>query len=454
MRKITPVIGSLVASAFIILNVSPASAVVPSAEINSGGWSAGLAHDGEYIYNSLLAQSQVIRIDPSDNTIVDTFQLPSGSQPYEMTIVDGFMYTANFWNMANVVGTVSRIDLATGQVTGAWATLSVGFQAEWITSNSSNIFVSGQGGKVARIPLSDPTNITYYTPANGWNTDIVVDGDYLYVAGASNAGGGVIRINWTNGAIEETWAAGGSKILGVAIAGDYIYAGKYIDKTIVKISVSDGSIVATSAAATTGAWLITVGGGVVYGAQLTGGVSTFDASDLTLQGNPYVTVGTKNYDAIPFAGSLWVASYYPNNKVYRFDLARVPSLSPEAQEPANAIVGSAFSTSPFTASNFTSDVTYSISPDLPDGLTLDPETGVISGTPTGTSPVTTYTITAIGTDFVTATITFGVDVAGSGSGESLAATGVNDARTLVVIIAALMLISAGIGSRFRFQRRN
>jgi hypothetical protein len=39
-------------------------------------------------------------------------------------------------------------------------------------------------------------------------------------------------------------------------------------------------------------------------------------------------------------------------------------------------------------------VSYSIFPALPDGLVLDPTTGIISGTPTTPSPATTYTVTA------------------------------------------------------------
>ena len=37
---------------------------------------------------------------------------------------------------------------------------------------------------------------------------------------------------------------------------------------------------------------------------------------------------------------------------------------------------------------------YAVAPALPTGLSLDPATGILSGTPTAASPVTTYTVTA------------------------------------------------------------
>src|SRR5580658_7534540 len=40
-----------------------------------------------------------------------------------------------------------------------------------------------------------------------------------------------------------------------------------------------------------------------------------------------------------------------------------------------------------------SGFSYSISPSLPAGLSLNPNTGIISGTPTVVSPMTAYTIT-------------------------------------------------------------
>ena len=42
-------------------------------------------------------------------------------------------------------------------------------------------------------------------------------------------------------------------------------------------------------------------------------------------------------------------------------------------------------------------VSWTVSPTLPAGLSLDSATGTISGTPTSTSPSTIYTVTATNT---------------------------------------------------------
>ena len=55
-------------------------------------------------------------------------------------------------------------------------------------------------------------------------------------------------------------------------------------------------------------------------------------------------------------------------------------------------VGLPFGPSPPTVSGTVTG--YSVSPALPAGLTLDPTSGVISGTPLAGSPATTYVITA------------------------------------------------------------
>lgn len=130
-----------------------------------------------------------------------------------------------------------------------------------------------------------------------------------------------------------------------------------------------------------------------------------------------------------------------------------PVLSPQTQTPDNAKVGTPFTSSPMTATNFTSAVTYSVGPALPAGLTLDPQTGVISGTPTGASPATTYTITATGTDVLTATITFGVDEAGSDYDPALPNTGFRSEGLLAGLISAISLVALGVAIRARSVRK-
>ncbi|HUN74975.1 MAG TPA: Ig domain-containing protein [Steroidobacteraceae bacterium] len=51
---------------------------------------------------------------------------------------------------------------------------------------------------------------------------------------------------------------------------------------------------------------------------------------------------------------------------------------------------------------------FSVNPPLPPGLTLDPTTGVLSGTPTQSSPPTSYTITASGATVQSAALTMAV----------------------------------------------
>lgn len=445
-RKVGSFFSALLVAAFAFLSAGPAEATPTVTQIPVAGWSEGLAQDGTYVYASLLSSSKVIRIDPTNNAILTTFDLAAGSQPYEMVIVNGYLYTANFWNMSNTApGTVSRINLTTGEVVAAWATLSNGFKAEWIAANNDYIVVSGQQGKVARISISDPSTPVYYTPASTWTTDLVVIDNYAYVAIADNSGlGGVTRINLGSGQIDNQWANLG-KTIGIAKSGDYLFAGSWLDHTISKISISSGTVVATSAPAAGSAWLITIGGGKVYGTQLNGGVATFDVDTLALEGDPYVSTGSQARDSLPFAGTLWITGH-TDSKVYRLDLSVTPTLSPLSQTPAAAKVGTQFSTPALTADHFSSPVTYSIYPDLPAGLSLNPATGAITGTPTAGASSKTYTITANGTDILTSTITF--EVTGN-SQANLAATGSDWTLTVDSGIALIALGALFVSSRQR-----
>lgn len=81
-----------------------------------------------------------------------------------------------------------------------------------------------------------------------------------------------------------------------------------------------------------------------------------------------------------------------------------------ASQTVSARAGLAISaTKTFTATGFAGTATYSVSPQLPSGLTLSTGTGVVSGTPSAPVLATTYTITADdGSATATAIITISV----------------------------------------------
>jgi len=66
--------------------------------------------------------------------------------------------------------------------------------------------------------------------------------------------------------------------------------------------------------------------------------------------------------------------------------------------------------SPVTGAGGTGSLSYSVSPQLPTGLSLTPSTGIITGTPTVTSGLTTYTITVTDANGATAANTFSLVV--------------------------------------------
>ena len=134
------------------------------------------------------------------------------------------------------------------------------------------------------------------------------------------------------------------------------------------------------------------------------------------------------------------------------------TLSPSTQT-LTATVGTSFTSPTIIQAGFSSPPTFSVSPALPAGLTIDSSTGVISGTPTATSSRSTFTIYANGLDSATASVSLEVVEGGGGNGgsgdgaEPLARTGSSELIGNAVGFAAAMVLIVGVAIRAMNRRK-
>lgn len=89
----------------------------------------------------------------------------------------------------------------------------------------------------------------------------------------------------------------------------------------------------------------------------------------------------------------------------RVTIAAVPVMTPATQAISGLIGTAIATTAAFAAPTVTGTKTFSVSPALPAGLSLNTATGVVSGTPTAVAAQATHVVTATdGTNFATSSL--------------------------------------------------
>ena len=129
----------------------------------------------------------------------------------------------------------------------------------------------------------------------------------------------------------------------------------------------------------------------------------FSSSTGVLSGTATAARGATTYVVTAADGTNYAVA------TMRLTISAVPLMTP-ASQAVSGVVGTAIATtSVFVAPTLTDTSgtkTFTVSPALPAGLTLNAATGTVSGTPTAVSTQTTYIVTATdGTNFATSTLT-------------------------------------------------
>jgi hypothetical protein len=475
-----------------------------------------LAVSGNYAY-SANSNGTISRVDVTTGTVVDTWAtIPSTGltfvKPTAIQIVGSFAYVTSSIKIASSNDAkvyVSKIPLSNpAGVVPDWAVIQ-GNQAQdgkyydtatVMTSDASNLYVAyfsddGSGylyTGVRQISLANASTVADWktgsrylkassiTVVNGWvyttnPTDNSSDPSNLACAALSDNSGsfgscsGILLQNgYSTNAISflgstayiayENLNNGNVTLKGYSVSGD-----NFTPATDYSLTWEPG-------------YTMTTDSNVIYVSGY-GVVVTVDPNAGTPVTNPYADLNN-NYQVpngiVVSNGVVFVSN--KNGKLISKITLATPPAPPAAITPSsqtlNGTQGTAFSSGSLTPTNFSSTVSYTISPGLPAGLSFNTSTGVISGTPTVSLASTVFTITATGTETATTTVTLTIAAAsnqGSGGSNSnstsstpsspstqasngdLAYTGNHVSSQLMLVMLLLTTGAVLIGAKIRFR---
>ncbi|WP_456619029.1 putative Ig domain-containing protein [Bradyrhizobium sp. P5_C12] len=172
---------------------------------------------------------------------------------------------------------------------------------------------------------------------------------------------------------------------------------------------SIASVTLTAGHATTSFTPVTGGGGT---APLSYGVSPSLPAGLSLNPSSGAVTGTPSSASATATYTVTVTDANSATASNTFSLTVNGAVTATQAVPSKSLTVNVATASftPVTGAGGTSPLGYGVSPALPAGLSFNPATGAVTGTPTAISSTTTYTVTVTDANSATATATFSLAI--------------------------------------------
>ena len=321
----------------------------------------------------------------------------------------------------NASTTITGIDVVTSAIvdietpTAVATALAVSPDGQWLYYSQSNGLYKMNTGPTQKLSLSTPQNVT--------KAAMSPDGSILYVVDGMNT---ISAVDTDTGVVLDTIPSS-SQVVSIALSADG--SELYRINTVMSMGGPGGPGGFTQTS--TLAIIDSATGDVISTAPLPwSSYQAFVDSDDGLvwvtgsRGVAVVDPGAATTESVDLVYAIVSVAFLPNTqrtyavtdgggRAFSLSLASaLPALSPTSRTIEATFDEGLMPTAGWTATNFVGAVTYSVSPALPAGLTFDPASGSVSGTPTGPVQVATdYTVTATGATSGVATATLSVSVA-------------------------------------------
>lgn len=438
-RRLGVLASVLLAAALALVPATAAHADIETIELGFQPWDVALSPDGTYALVADRLGGEVVKVDVATGTVVDSYTV----------LVPKNIVFSNDGSLAYIGSDVipariSVLDTATGTVTIAPDTVGgSGSSRLALSPDGSTLLHTSANAELRVIDTATLTiEVTLATGTNPAGIAITPDGTTAYVINNGDATFQTVNLAVTPATISAPFAGNTTSELAITPSGSELYTNYWA--ALNRITPGSPPTYTTDAVPLAGVGSTrdivfdpAGSGAIAFVADNTNDVVlAVDLATSTVLESFAVGDGPYMLDHSNVGTTIAVANF-SDTSISLIELVE-PALT---GAPGPAYVSNAFSFVP-TTSGFPAPE-FSLTAALPAGLTFDPATGAITGTPTqeGTFPVTIGAENLLGTASLSITI---VVQPASAAPAALPPTGQDVAATAFPAGIALIAIFAGV----------